>query len=168
MLQSQQQRHRLLLAFAASNFQDNFSCPWAWGGAGSPALLRLFWHMSMCTSLLLCSDGHETAAWNGSKDEWKERKERPRRPSTLFPSRSVLATDRIMQRSPSRWLYINISMCRGSSQVKRFVAILPVSFASRIINNRVVKFPFPQNWAVRTTHRIHRTYCQMQHLFSRS
>ena len=82
--------------------------------------------------------------------------------------RSILAADRIMQRNPSRLLYIDISMCRGSSQVKRFVAVLPVSFASRIINSRVVKFPFPQNWAVRTTHRIHRTYCQMQHLFSRS
>jgi hypothetical protein len=139
MLQSQQQRHRLLLAFAASNFQDNFSCPWAWGGAGSPALLRLFWHMSMCTSLLLCSDGHETAAWNGSKDEWKERKERPRRPSTLFPSRSVLATDRIMQRSPSRWLYINISMCRGSSQVKSRRYRFPYESSK----NRVVRFPLP-------------------------
>jgi hypothetical protein len=50
-LQSQQQRHRLLLAFAASNFQDNFSCLWAWGGAGSPASLGLFWHMSMHTAL---------------------------------------------------------------------------------------------------------------------
>jgi hypothetical protein len=70
-------------------------------------------------------------------------------------------------------LYIDISMCRGSSQVNRFVAVLPASFfpsASHesIGNNRVAKLPFPQNSTVRTTHRNRRTYCQMQYVFSKS
>jgi len=62
---------------------------------------------------------HET----GRRVSGKEECERPGRPSLVFPDHLVPGADCIMQRSPSRLLYIDISMCRGWCRVKRLVAV---------------------------------------------
>jgi hypothetical protein len=112
MPQSQQQRHRPLLAFAASNFQDNNSCLWARG------------------------EVYET----GRRLDEKEECGRPGRPSLLSPDRSVpycRVHHKVMQRSPSRFAIYRYFDVQGfvSSQES------PLPFSLRIIKESSREVP---------------------------
>jgi hypothetical protein len=137
MPQSQQQRHRPLLAFAASNFQDIFSCLWAWRKTGSPASLRPLWYMSMHTASL-CYGRQETKCmkrvegWMKKKSVEDLEDHRCHLPTVRSPTAEC-----IMQRTPSRLAIYRYFDVQGfvSSQES------PLPFLLRIIKKSSREVP---------------------------